>query len=57
MDKLLQEQLKNNEDVLVVSKKDRRVLSRVPDKAGYRKNFDRRLIKVPGKALKKHLKK
>lgn len=50
MDKLLQEQLKNNEDVLVVSKKDRRVLSRVPDKAGYRKNFDRRLIKVPGKS-------
>lgn len=50
MDKLLQEQLKNNEDILVVSKKDRRVLSRVPDKAGYRKNFDRRLIKVPGKS-------
>ena len=48
MDKLLQEQLKNSEDILVVSKKDRRVLSRVPDKAGYRKNFDRRLIKVPG---------
>lgn len=50
MDKLLQEQLKNSEDILVVSKKDRRVLSRVPDKAGYRKNFDRRLIKVPGKS-------
>ena len=50
MDKLLQEQLKNSEDILVASKKDRRVLSRVPDKAGYRKNFDRRLIKVPGKS-------
>ena len=49
MDKLLQEQLKNKEDVLIVAKQDRRVLSRVPDAAGYRKKNDRRLLEAVSK--------
>lgn len=45
MDKLFQNAIKKEEDVLLVAKPDRRLLSKVPDKEGVRTNVDRRRIK------------
>lgn len=45
MNKLFQQQIKEEKDVLLVSKPDRRLLSKVPDKEGVRTNVDRRQVK------------
>lgn len=42
MDKLAQKNKKETEDILLVAKPDRRLLSNVPDKEGVRSNLDRR---------------
>lgn len=44
--KLYKKKNKDNEDILLVTEKDRRVLSNVPDKEGIRKGIDRRGKKV-----------
>lgn len=48
MKKLFQQELKTEEDVLLVAKPDRRLLPKVPDKEGLRTNVDRRRVKEAG---------
>ena len=45
MNKLFQQEIKKEEDILLVSKPDRRLISKVPDKEGLRTNVDRRRVK------------
>lgn len=45
MEKLIHQEIKREEDVLLVAKPDRRLLSKVPDKEGVRSNVDRRRVK------------
>lgn len=45
MNKLIQQEIKKEEDVLLVAKPDRRLLSKVPDSEGTRTNVDRRKVK------------
>ncbi len=45
MDKSFDPEIKREEDILLVSKPDRRLLSKVPDKDGTRTNLDRRRVK------------
>ncbi|MDD4601133.1 hypothetical protein SDC9_09151 [bioreactor metagenome] len=45
MKKLFSQEIKTEEDILLVDKPDRRQLSKVPDKEGVRTNADRRRIK------------
>ncbi|MBU2701938.1 hyaluronan synthase [Sporomusaceae bacterium BoRhaA] len=45
MNKLFQQEIKEEEDILLVAKPDRRLLSKVPDKEGVRTNVDRRQVK------------
>lgn len=45
MDKLFQPEIKTEEDILLVAKPDRRLVSKAPDKEGVRTNVDRRRIK------------
>ncbi|VBB09484.1 nucleotide-diphospho-sugar transferases [Lucifera butyrica] len=44
MKKLLQQEIKEKEDILLVSKPDRRLLSKAPDNEGTRTNIDRRRV-------------
>jgi hyaluronan synthase len=45
MNELFQQEIKKEEDILLVAKPDRRRLSKVPDKEGWRTNADRRRVK------------
>jgi len=45
MEKLIHPEIKREEDVLLVAKPDRRLLSKVPDQEGVRSNVDRRRVK------------
>ncbi|MDF2564020.1 MAG: Hyaluronan synthase [Massilibacillus sp.] len=45
MNKLFQLEIKTEEDILLVVKPDRRLVSKVPDKEGVRTNLDRRRLK------------
>lgn len=45
MKKLFKYELKKEEDVLLVTKPDRRLVSKIPDKEGVRTNLDRRHVK------------
>ncbi len=45
MNKLFQQEIKEEEDILLVAKPDRRLISKVPDKEGVRTNVDRRRVK------------
>ena len=45
MNKLFQQEIENEEDILLVTRPDRRLLSEVPDKEGLRTNLDRRRLK------------
>lgn len=45
MDKLFQPEIKTEEDILLVAKPDRRLVSKAPDKEGVRTNVDRRRVK------------
>jgi hyaluronan synthase len=45
MNKLFQQEIKKEEDILLVAKPDRRLVSKVPDKEGVRTNLDRRRVK------------
>jgi hyaluronan synthase len=45
LNKLFQQARKEEEDILLVAKPDRRVLSKVPDKEGLRTNVDRRRVR------------
>lgn len=44
MDKLFQQEIKKEEDILLVTKPDRRLISKAPDKEGVRTNVDRRHV-------------
>lgn len=46
MNKFFQQEIKQEEDILLVDKPDRRLLSKVPDKEGVRTNVDRRQVKA-----------
>jgi hyaluronan synthase len=45
VNKLFRQELKEEKDILLVAKPDRRLLSKVPDKEGVRTNVDRRQVK------------
>lgn len=45
MNKLFQQKIENEKDILLVAKPDRRLFSKVPDKEGLRANVDRRRVK------------
>ena len=44
MNQLFQQEIKNEEDIVLVVKPDRRLVSKVPDKEGVRTNVDRRRV-------------